>query len=75
MPQAARIPPRLSKPLNRRSALEPVSGPTKPEHGLGRTYRVGKVGDRRNALLSGCAWKLKKLWRPFVEPPLPVPAT
>jgi hypothetical protein len=31
---------------------------------------LGKVGDRINALLSGAAWNLKKLWRHFVEHPL-----
>jgi len=33
------------------------------------------VGDRINALLSGAAWNLKKLWRHFVAHPLPVAAT
>ena len=61
--------------LKRRAALEPVIGHTKHDHGRNRTYLLGKVGDRSNALLSGSAWNLKKLWRHFVAHPLPVPAT
>jgi len=67
--------PQLSKLLKRRSAIEPVIGHTKHDHGMHRTYRLGKVGDRINAMLSASAWNLKKLWRHFVTHPLPVPAT
>ncbi len=67
--------PLLSKLLKRRSAIEPVIGHTKHDHGMDRNFLLGKVGDRINALLSGAAWNLKKLWRHFVEHPLPVPAT
>jgi len=66
--------PQLSKLLKRRSAIEPVIGHTKHDHGMDRNYLLGKVGDRINALLSGCAWNLKKLWRYYAEHPLPVPA-
>lgn len=67
--------PRLSKLLKRRAAIEPVIGHTKHDHGMDRNYLLGKVGDRINALLSGAAWNLKKLWRHFVAHPLLVPAT
>ena len=67
--------PPLSKLLKRRSAIEPVIGHTKHDHGMDRNYLLGKVGDRINAMLSACAWNLKKLWRHFVAHPLPVPAT
>ena len=67
--------PQLSKLLKRRSAIEPVIGPTKHDPGMARDYLLGKVGDRSNALLSGGAWDLKKLWRYYAKPPLPVPAT
>ena len=67
--------PQLSKLLKRRSAIEPVIGHTKHDHGMNRNFLLGKGGDRINALLSGAAWNLKKLWRYFVEHPLPVPAT
>jgi len=67
--------PQLSKLLKRRAAIEPVIGHTKHDHGMNRNYLLGKVGDRINALLSGSAWNLKKLWRHFVDHPLPVPTT
>jgi IS5 family transposase len=67
--------PRLGKLLKRRSAIEPVIGHTKHDHRMNRNYLLGKVGDRINAFLSGCAWNLKKLWRYFAEHPLPEPAT
>jgi transposase, IS5 family len=67
--------PQLSKLLKRRAAIEPVIGHTKHDHGMNRNYLLGKIGDRINALLSGAAWNLKKLWRHFVEHPLEVTAT
>jgi IS5 family transposase len=60
---------RLTKLLRRRSAIEPVIGHTKHDHGMERNHLLGEAGDRINALLSGCAWNLKKLWRAFVENP------
>jgi transposase, IS5 family len=66
--------PQLSKLLKRRSAIEPVIGHTKHDHGMNRNYLLGKAEDRSNALLSGAAWNLKKLWRHFVEHPLPMSA-
>ena len=66
--------PQLSKLLKRRAAIEPVIGHTKHDHGMHRNYLLGKVGDRINAMLSGSAWNLKKLWRHFVANPLSVPA-
>jgi transposase, IS5 family len=66
--------PLLSKLLKRRSAIEPVIGHTKHDHGMNRNYLLGKVGDRINAMLSASAWNLKKLWRHFIAHPLPVPA-
>ena len=67
--------PQLSKLLKRRSAIEPVIGHTKHDHGMDRNYLLGTIGDRINAILSACAWNLKKLWRHFVARPLPVPVT
>jgi IS5 family transposase len=60
---------RLTKLLRRRSAIEPVIGHTKHDHGMERNHLLGEAGDRINAMLSGCAWNLKKLWREFVENP------
>lgn len=65
--------PLLSRLLKRRAAIEPVIGHTKQDHGMNRNYLLGKVGDRINAMLSACAWNLKKLWRYSVAHPLPVP--
>lgn len=69
------LPPQLSNLLKRRAAIEPVIGHTKHDHGMARNYLLGKIGDRSNAMLSACAWNLKKLWRYDVEHPLPVPVT
>jgi len=58
---------RLTKMLKRRAAIEPVIGHCKQEHRLERNHLLGTVGDRINAMLSGCAWNLKKLMRAFVD--------
>lgn len=47
----------------RRSAIEPVIGHLKGEHKLGRNHLLGQEGDRINALLTGCGFNLRKLWR------------
>jgi len=62
---------RLKKMLKRRAAIEPVIGHTKHEHGLERNHLLGRVGDRINAMLSGCGWNLRKLWRELVANPRP----
>jgi IS5 family transposase len=51
--------------LRRRSAIEPVIGHLKQEHGLERNHLLGQEGDRINALLTGCGFNLRKLWRFF----------
>jgi transposase, IS5 family len=58
---------RLWKLLKRRAAVEPVIGHCKQDHRLERNHLLGTVGDRINAMLSGCAWNLKKLMRVLVE--------
>lgn len=60
---------KLKQLLKRRSAIEPVIGHGKQDHGLGRNYLRGKAGDRVNALLSGCGFNLRKLWRFFAAMP------
>jgi IS5 family transposase len=62
---------RLKAMLRRRSAIEPVIGHTKHDHGMERNHLLGRAGDRINAMLSGCGWNLRKLWREFVENPRP----
>lgn len=66
---------RLKAMLKRRSAIEPVIGHTKHDHGMERNPLLGKAGDRINAILSGCGWNLRKLWREFVENPRPALTT
>ena len=56
---------RTLKALLRRSAIEPVIGHLKQEQGLERNHLLGKEGDRVNALLTGCGFNLRKLWRFF----------
>jgi IS5 family transposase len=62
-----RLSRRLAKLLKRRAAVEPVIGHCKQEHGLERNHLLGTAGDRINAMLSGCAWNLKKLMRALVD--------
>jgi len=57
--------PSLKKHLKRRSAIEPVIGHVKADHRMDRNYLLGLDGDRINALLCGCGWNLRKLWRIF----------
>jgi IS5 family transposase len=58
---------RVKKLLKRRNAIEPVIGHTKQDHALGRNFLQGKVGDCMNALLAGCGFNLRKLYRFFAE--------
>lgn len=51
--------------LRRRSAIEPVIGHLKHDHGMERNHLLGKDGDRINAMLTGCGFNLRKLWRFF----------
>ena len=57
----------LKKLFKRRSAIEPIIGHAKAEHGLARNYLWGKLGDQMNALLVGCGFNLAKLLRFFAE--------
>ena len=51
--------------LRRRSAIEPVIEHLKHDHGMERNHLLGKEGDRINAMLTGCGFNLRKLWRFF----------
>jgi transposase, IS5 family len=53
--------------LRRRSAIEPVIGHLKQEHKLERSHLLGQEGDRINAVLTGCGFNLRKLWRFFTS--------
>lgn len=55
----------LKAHLRRRAAIEPVIGHLKGEHGMERNHLLGQEGDRIKALLTGCGFNLRKLWRFF----------
>ena len=57
------LPARLKKLLKGRSGIEPIIGHLKQDHRLNRNYLLGKVGDKINAILSGCAFNLLKMIR------------
>jgi len=58
-----RLPNLLKKLLKGRSGIEPIIGHLKEDHRLSRNYLLGKVGDKVNAILAGCAFNLKKIMR------------
>ena len=51
----------LKRFLKRRAAIEPVIGHTKSDHRMNRNHLAGKFGDAFNAVLSGCAFNLRKI--------------
>lgn len=55
------LPLRLKQLLKSRAAIEPIIGHLKNDHRLGRNYLLGKIGDKINAILSGCAFNLSKI--------------
>jgi len=58
-----RLPMTLKKLLRARSGIEPIIGHLKEDHGLARNYLLGEVGDKINAVLTGCAFNLRKIMR------------
>lgn len=61
---------KVKRLLKRRSAIEPVIGHSKHDPGMDRNYLRGEIGDRVNALLSGCGLNLRKLCRFLAKMPL-----
>ena len=62
------LPRKLKSLLKGRSGIEPIIGHLKNDHRLSRNYLLGIVGDKINAVLSACAFNLKKILRlGFVE--------
>ncbi|MBT9314906.1 IS5 family transposase [Leptothoe spongobia] len=59
----------LKRLVKRRSAIEPVIGHIKYDHGLKRNYLKGTHGDRINALMVACGFNLRKLCRYFLDSP------
>lgn len=62
-----KLSPKLKKLSKGRQAIEPIIGHLKTEHRLGRNFLKGKLGDKINAILAGCAFNLKKIIRNFQE--------
>lgn len=60
----------LKRWLRRRCAIEPVIGHCKLDHALGRNFLHGTTADRINALLAGCGFNLRKLFRFFLAHPV-----
>ncbi|WNZ45766.1 hypothetical protein Q2T42_28660 [Leptolyngbya boryana CZ1] len=59
---------KMRRLFKRRSAIEPVIGHSKSDHCLGRNYLKGQLGDSLNALLAGCGFNLRKLFRALMTP-------
>lgn len=53
--------------LRRRSAIEPVISHLKTDHRMERNPLLGTAGDRIQAILTGCGFNLRKLWRAFEQ--------
>ena len=58
----------IKKLFQRRSAIEPIIGHAKHDHGLERNHLAGTLGDKCNALLVGCGFNLAKLLHFFAGP-------
>jgi IS5 family transposase len=56
---------RIKKKLLSRAGIEPVIGHMKIDHRLGRNFLLGLRGDQFNAVMAGCGFNLRKLWRAF----------
>ncbi|MEB3294444.1 MAG: hypothetical protein VKJ24_14905, partial [Synechococcales bacterium] len=56
----------IKQALKRRNAIEPVIGHSKLDQTLDRNFLKGKLGDCINALLAGCGFNLRKLYRFFL---------
>ena len=53
----------VKKKLRGRAAIEPVIGHMKQDHRLDRDVLLGKRGDQFNAVMAGCGFNLRKLYR------------
>ena len=55
-----------AKFLKRRSAIEPIIGHLKSDHGMERNFLKGAEGDKINALMASCGFNMRKLLRAFL---------
>jgi IS5 family transposase len=51
------------KRLKRRQAIEPIIGHMKTDNRMGRNFLKGIEGDKNNAVLAGCGFNMRKLYR------------
>ena len=58
----------VKRKLVSRAGIEPVIGHLKADHRLGRNFLLGSSGDQINAVMAGCAFNLRKLYRAFFLP-------
>ena len=58
----------VKKKLHRRARIEPVIGHMKEDHRLGRNFLLGSSGDQINAVMAGCGFNMRKLYRAFFLP-------
>ena len=61
MPGKKNLPAALKKLLKGRNGIEPIIGHLKHDHRLSRNFLLGKLGDKINAVLAGCAFNLRKI--------------
>lgn len=50
----------LAKYFKRRSEIEPIIGYIKADHRMEKNFLLGKLGYRMNAILSRCAFNIRK---------------
>jgi len=72
--QKRRVTEAIKRELRRRSAIEPVIGHAKAEHGMGRNFLKGVHGDAANAVLAAAGYNFRRLlawlaaiWRALVS--------
>jgi len=59
--QKRRVTDAIKRELRRRSAVEPVIGHAKAEHGMGRNFLKGVHGDAANAVLAAAGYNFRRL--------------
>lgn len=65
---SAGAPDAIKRKLASRAGIEPVIGHMKADHRLDRNFLLGGRGDQFNAVLAGCGFNLRKLWRAIFLP-------
>ncbi|MGY2934963.1 hypothetical protein ACVWZ6_004565 [Bradyrhizobium sp. GM6.1] len=62
--------PKIKRELRRWAAVEPVIGPLKAEHRMGRNFLWFRHGDAANAVLAAAGYNFRRLirWQPVAAP-------